>query len=436
MSGHSGFMPIGGARQTSVIAVSESIGEDNANVSNVGGVNVGNVGGANGNQAVDFHAAAEESFKAVSLVKELDSLLTKAASKARVGISGDDMAKAAGKAKLAPATAAALKKAAIAANKTMRALDGFTGAELAKAMVKKDDGTIDWDGNNPAGKAIKAAVEHVILMAAKAHNLKDDAFRTSGALLGVFKGDRHGNNYMVEVGADLSVTVKGIDNDASFGAFRIGLRKFRITDQRAIDRFNSELAQYVSYFKGNEQAVYNELQNDPGVNDLDGTITVDLSKIKSPALAYIVRKSLGAKTLAVPKDIDKDLYDKLVALRGGAARRNYLKELRTRLGDDTPQYRAAMQRLDDAILYAMKLNELGRVYTKEQWETKEIQREVASHQPKTEVKQLGGQATMANEQAENAYGSSITSTLSNNLFFRDIEKGIKRPGWFDPSRGM
>ena len=936
MSGHSGFISIGGARQTSVI----NVDENNANVSNVGGANVGNVDGVNVNQAADFHAAAEESFKAASLVKELDALLTKAAANARVGISGDDMAKAAGKAKLDTATAAALKKAAIAANKTMRALDGFTGAELAKAMVKKDDGTIDWDGSNSAGEAVKAAmkaqeklsemlnkainnlpkkasasaqaaleeamlqadrrmgeidtivmqiteiaeigidngkvdfetserlnrkmgelagekalamhdndralksvrdniaplvakldayaanttakvssgelktfvreinaaknaianaaktgvvkvpnesgamvdvfvdrtfldaaskiideaakklgnlrvnvgleatkkfidndmpwlkdpifdpglsselrkmspnglgalsslaaglgnlrnamlavvkspgmetagrlrdlgyrissnlvtravkelksgniaknppkedapaalkkaynefvakcsadkdyvnnlckfisrqvsgisaaVEHVISMAAKAHNLKDDAFRTSGALLGVFKGDRnftslvesrvhgyadgdidaalddvnvdttkelgsgkfntvtlvkfnngseyvfkpevagrlvadlsplqegidddqqitrvngavqktadalglddvmvkttagthkgtfgmfmekapgvtaadfrdgkvgdgavldtdgikklsdanyekvvgrmmrqcnrlqwfdaitgqgdrHGNNYMVEVGADLSVTVKGIDNDASFGVFRVGLRKFRITDERAIERFNSELTQYASYFKGNEQAVYDELQNDPGVNDLDGSITVDLAKIKSPALAYIVRKSLGAKTLAVPKDIDKDLYDKLVALRGGTARRNYLKELRTRLGDDTPQYRAAVQRLDDAILYAMKLNELGRVYTKEQWETKEIQREVASHQSKAEVNQLGGQATMADENAKNAYGSSITSTLSNNLFFRDIEKGIKRPGWFDPSSGV
>ena len=75
---------------------------------------------------------------------------------------------------------------------------------------------------------------------------------------------------------------------------------------------------------------------------------------------------------------------------------------------------------------------VGRVYTKEQWETKEIQREVASHQPKTEVEQLGGQATIANEKAKNAYASSITSTLSNNLFFRDIEKGISRPGWFAP----
>ena len=95
-----------------------------------------------------------------------------------------------------------------------------------------------------------------------------------------------------------------------------------------------------------------------------------------------------------------------------------------------------MQRLDDAILYAMKLNEFGRVYTKEQWETKEIQREVASHQAKAEVKQLGGQATMVDEKANNAYGSSITSTLSNNLFFRDIEKGINRLGWFVPSREM
>ena len=250
------------------------------------------------------------------------------------------------------------------------------------------------------------------------------------------QGDRHGNNYMVQVGADLTVTVKGIDNDASFGIFRIGLRKFHITDEDAINRFNKELSLYVNSFKGSEQAVYDELQNDPGIEDAGNGIVVDLAKIKSPALAYITRCALGAKALAVPKDIDKDLYDSLIALRGGAARRAHLNNLKARLGDGTTQYNAAVKRLDDAILYAMKLNEAGRVYTKEQWETKEIQRTVMSHQTKFEAKELDGQATIQNDNVKNYYIARVASTLTNNLFFRDIEKGISRPGWFDPQGNL
>ena len=147
-------------------------------------------------------------------------------------------------------------------------------------------------------------------------------------------------------------------------------------------------------------------------------------------LAHITRCALGAKALAVPKDIDKDLYDSLVALRGGAARRAHLNNLKARLGDGTPQYNAAVKRLDDAILYAMKLNEAGRVYTKEQWETKEIQRTVMSHQPKFNGKELGEQVTIQNDKVRAYYIGRVASSLTNNLFFRDIEKGISRPGWF------
>lgn len=246
------------------------------------------------------------------------------------------------------------------------------------------------------------------------------------------QGDRHANNYMVEIGADFSVTVKGIDNDASFGVFRIGLRKFHISSDGLIDRFNKELHKYANLFGGNAQAVLDELTNDPGLVDNDDGITVDLEKIKSPALSFIVRSALGAKTLAVPKDIDKDLYDQLVALRSGPARKAHLNELKARLGADTPEYKAAVQRLDDAILYAMKLNEAGRVYTKEQWETKDIQRAVVSHGVKFNGTQLGGKATILDDNKQKFYIARVKSTLSNNLFIRDIMDGIERPGWFRP----
>ena len=247
------------------------------------------------------------------------------------------------------------------------------------------------------------------------------------------QGDRHANNYMMEVRPDLSVPVKGIDNDASYGVFRIGMMKFRITNEKPIERFNNELQKYASLFGEKAKEVYDELRHDPAVQDSHGEIIVDLAKAKSPVLSFFVRVALGAKTLAVPQDIDKDLYDKLIALKGGTARKEHLRNLKDRLGgDDTPEYAAAVQRLDEAILYAMKLNEAGRVYTKEQWETKDIQRAVVSHGVKFNGTQLGGKATILDDNKQKFYIARVKSTLSNNLFIRDIMDGIERPGWFRP----
>ena len=49
------------------------------------------------------------------------------------------------------------------------------------------------------------------------------------------QGDRHGKNYLVEVGKDGSVSLKGIDNDACFGKFMIGPGLFRLQGKHAND---------------------------------------------------------------------------------------------------------------------------------------------------------------------------------------------------------
>ena len=116
-------------------------------------------GAGNVVQAPDVHSAAEKSLKASSLVKELDALLLKAASKARVGISGADMEKIAGDAKLNQATATKLKSAAFIANRALLKLDGFTGADLAKAMVKNAEGEVVWDLESEAGCAVRDAMD-------------------------------------------------------------------------------------------------------------------------------------------------------------------------------------------------------------------------------------------------------------------------------------
>ena len=42
------------------------------------------------------------------------------------------------------------------------------------------------------------------------------------------QGDRHGRNYMIDVRSDLTVSVKGIDNDMCFAAYRTGLHTYVI----------------------------------------------------------------------------------------------------------------------------------------------------------------------------------------------------------------
>ena len=45
-------------------------------------------------------------------------------------------------------------------------------------------------------------------------------------------------------------------------------------------------------------------------------------------------------------------------------------------------------------------------------------------------------AELKHDKVNDFYVARFASTLTNNLFFRDIEKGISRPGWFAPSDNM
>lgn len=147
------------------------------------------------------------------------------------------------------------------------------------------------------------------------------------------QGDRHVKNYLVQVRPDLTVEVKGIDNDASFGVFRTGLHKFVLSDDRQIRRFENALTDYAtSCGPDNKDAVLAAFNADPAVQRRrDGTIEIDLSKTTNPAFAEIVcHKALGGQTFTVPDAIDRELCDRLVALKSGAPRRAYLADLKSR----------------------------------------------------------------------------------------------------------
>lgn len=198
------------------------------------------------------------------------------------------------------------------------------------------------------------------------------------------QSDRHGHNYFLEIDKNtLEVSVKGIDNDASYGVLRTGLKTFNFpAGSSALDVFLSYLADFASS-SPDEQGYIDQIRNDPGIKvNNDKSIDIDLDKVQNRKSILAILNSCGIKSVAVPEEMDKELHDKLVALApdapdGGAARAAYLDSLATRLGADSQQYKCAVKRLDEAIAHARKLNSEGKVYSAEQWEKRDIQKSIA-----------------------------------------------------------
>lgn len=190
------------------------------------------------------------------------------------------------------------------------------------------------------------------------------------------QGDRHSGNYMIQVKPDLTVTVKGIDNDASFGPLRTGLHTFRLPPRIAkayMDRVRLLSAGYGS----KSQLAVDKVTSDPGFKKLrDGTIELDLSKAQSPLVVSGLWDTTGFQNTSVPNEMDWELYDKLVQLKGGAPRTALLAEWSERLGAGTPQFQAAVNRLDEAIALAERLHAEGKVYKAEEWENAEVQKRI------------------------------------------------------------
>ena len=239
------------------------------------------------------------------------------------------------------------------------------------------------------------------------------------------QGDRHGKNYLVEVGKDGSVSLKGIDNDACFGKFMIGPGLFRLQGKQAAD-FKALLKDANLVYDPGKKAGTSRFDTDPGIKQSeDGTILVDVSKIKSWELFHCLAKATGCHSLRLPDHIDEELYDKLVAMESGKAREDYIADLRARLSED--QVQVAIQRLDGAIKHAKALNDKGCVVSTADWERRDVQRKVAGRPPRPVPPYAGTNKGFAQYAKETQ--KSIRRTVC--LFRRDLLGAIAKPGWFE-----
>ena len=251
------------------------------------------------------------------------------------------------------------------------------------------------------------------------------------------QGDRHNSNYLISIDRkSLDVTIKGIDNDASYGLMRTGLKTFSLPAGSAALKVFSKYLSDTARNSTDPQEYLNQIMKDPGVRvHSDKSIEIDIDQVRNKQFFQGILHFCGLRNVAIPEEMDKELYDKLVALAkdapdGGAARTAYLDSLATRLGANSKQYEYAVKRLDEAIAHARKLDSEGKVYSAEQWETRDVQKSIArkSRTPAKNSTYLPPSKKSGQMKMKSAY------TGNTNLIVRDLYSELTEHGkhkdWF------
>ena len=242
----------------------------------------------------------------------------------------------------------------------MEKAKGHTGGEFARKVAKGDDGLSPAELRSIPDKAEREKIHGQL--AQKLNKLMWLDLITG-------QGDRHRGNYFVHIDRTThEVSVKGIDNDASFSATRTGLQRFTFDKSGAADFDEELLAVCKKLHPKDWQTEFNRrVANDPGIKrQTDGTLTVDLSKAKSPEIAMAIPQATGAQSFALPEEIDKAFFDKLVAMKPGMpARKEFLDSIAPKVSPEA--LKATETRLDEAIEHAEKLNTQGKVLNDAQW---------------------------------------------------------------------
>lgn len=243
------------------------------------------------------------------------------------------------------------------------------------------------------------------------------------------QGDRHKHNYMIDVKNDLSVSVKGIDNDQCYPAYRTGLRTYVLTGKQ-VGHFTSMCEKLLEkYPKRCQDDVKTRILKDPGVKIVgkgkDMTVTLDTTKFKAGELQYIVRGAIGMHGTTLPGYIDEELYTQLTALKEGEKRDAYFADLSRRLPPAAVE--SARNRLDEAIAYAEELASKGKVVSKEDFENHEVQKKLI----KPELK-VGNPVKPVKDFSLNEKSDVVvySSSQVKSFFMRDIFDVATKKGWF------
>lgn len=289
---------------------------------------------------------------------------------------------------------------------------------------------------------LDVAVAHLVELAGKLAAGPGNKVYVSSWVLGAFRGGCTVSS-IVEARAhgysDSDIDPRIDDsNVASYGILRTGLKTFKFPKGSSAHFVFHKTLNTLAASSGAKADFLKQVKKDPGIKtDVNGSIEIDLGKVVNRQLVQGLFHFCGLRSAAVPGEIDGELYDKLVALApdapdGGAARTEYLDALATRLGARSVQYKCAVKRLDDAIAHARKLKDEGKVYTAEQWETRDVQTDIAT----TALAKAKNHPDLPSASLPNAQAVKIRSDYigSTNFFFRDfydtVTRGGNRKTWF------
>ena len=286
----------------------------------------------------------------------------------------------------------------------------------------------------------KAKAEPGTLTAAQIQNLPDDAYaKVIGDMIRktnriewldmiTGQGDRHNKNYMIEVGEDLTVTVKCIDNDECFPAYRTGLRTFVLEEGHA-RKFVRTVDEIILQYPPQYQAeIRQRLESDPGYKRLpDNKVIIDATKFENQELIWALKKSVGLHGAALPDFLDEDLYAHLMALKEGEARDIWITDIRARLPKEAAD--SAVNRLDEAIAHAESLNRAGKVVKTEDFQLREVQKSLCGKflkEPSNPIKSTkDGKFTLINNDM-----LAMIKRQTRSIFMRDLFSATRKQGWY------
>ena len=315
----------------------------------------------------------------------------------------------------------------------MEKAKGYTG----NGFAEKSNGSAD-NGIAPADmhKSVMPGQDQVDVQGVVAQKLSK--LRWLDLITG--QGDRHWNNYFVKVeksakknaeGNDekdaFEVTVKAIDNDASFSARQIGLQKYFL-DKDMADLFDAHLKKMCEdiHGKGWEAEYSKRVSKDPGIaKGGNGSKTVDLGKVESPEVKMAIVKVLGLQLAALPEEIDRDFYDTLMAMDGDPSKKQaYLDSIKPRISKEALQ--AAEARLNEAIEYAKELGRNDKVYSDGDWKQYGNLRRMSGLESKVTIAKSDGKEVEVDWSIECVNDFLVRNCPS--LYKRDyFHKMFKRP---------
>ncbi len=181
----------------------------------------------------------------------------------------------------------------------MEKAKGYTGSDFRGRQLEGDDGIAPAEMHKIVNASVRTKIKGAI--AQKLNKLMWLDLITG-------QGDRHWENYFVHVDKRTKeVTVKGIDNDASFSARRIGLQKYALEKGKA-DEFEEELKTVCQKIFGKRwQTEYERrVSTDPAlVKNADGSMTIDLAKAASPEIKMAIIQVLGIQSTRFPKRLTR-----------------------------------------------------------------------------------------------------------------------------------